>query len=134
MACEMLLILNQRKTDREWTQKPKQTANGHEVTRIEEKTKTNRRWTQIYADKMDFLRSTYGILISSRWMVSFMILPSLISANGMITLEKSMAERCGQNYDRSRFYLRQSAFICGSFFLLGLLRVHSCPFAVPALW
>jgi hypothetical protein len=28
------------------------TTNGHELTRIEEKTKTNRRWTQIYADKL----------------------------------------------------------------------------------
>jgi hypothetical protein len=29
-------------------------------------------------------------------------------------------------------YLRKSASICGSAFLLGLLRVHSCPFAVPS--
>jgi hypothetical protein len=33
MACEMLLIRNQRKTNREWTQS--KTANGHELTRME---------------------------------------------------------------------------------------------------
>ena len=81
------------------------------MTRIEEKNKDK---PQIYADKMGFLRSAHGILISSKQMVSFMVLPSLLAANGMITVEKSMAESC-TNWDRSRFYLRQSAFI----------RVHS---------
>jgi hypothetical protein len=60
MACEMLLILNLRKTNREWTQKPKQTASGsafakptarrdYEVGRTEEKNKDE---PQMDADKI----------------------------------------------------------------------------------
>jgi oligopeptide transport system ATP-binding protein len=75
---------------------------------------------------MGFLRSAHGILISSKQMVSFMVLPSLLAANGMITVEKSMAESCAQTGIAADFIcvnLRSFVSIRGPVFSVSLSEV-----------
>src|SRR5580692_2349362 len=90
------------------------------------KEKPNRRWTQIYADKMDFLRSVYGILLAlgrrSRSWFALVTCSKWKDRGG-----ESYGRKLRTNCDRSRFYLRPSAVRLCFFPLFAPLRSLVAP-------
>src|ERR1700678_118678 len=113
-------------------------------TNERENLEANRRWTQIYADKISALRSNQENLTKvGRWAVR----SRRISPKEMNELHPEIYNRrlLGE-LNRSQYYLRKSASICGSswFFPLFvsirvhsrslLIRVHSRLFSRSSLW
>src|ERR1700733_11279266 len=88
--------------------------------------KTDRRWTQIYADKMEFLRLPQRVLASFKPVAKSHRLGPTSCHNQRVGVKRSTGKNFRLDRDLSRVYLRQSAFICGS----ALFAFHSCTFAV----